>query len=355
MSHPYQCYFEIINQAEAWQEAVENVQAKSESIKAFFDEMDPGEIIFTGCTSPYYAGISSAAYWQSALGIHTKAVPCSELIQFPSSFYSTKNGKPVLVVLSRSGKTTETLWAVEQFEKQFPGRTLLIGCLPNTPLEKMVPLNIMLPKAYEDTVPQTRSFAAMYLAAQMVGAIVSGQDKTLNALINAPAIVSRIIQSIEPTIASIYKDQDFQNIFYLGSGPFYGIAREGTLKMMEMTISNTICVPFMESRHGPRSLIDENSLVIGLYSRAGRGYEAKVMDELTRNHGAKTVAIIPDSSWETGEVSYKLPADCDWQDEILPVSYLPAIHLLAYYRALAKGVNPDTSRNLTAYIEIARP
>jgi glucosamine--fructose-6-phosphate aminotransferase (isomerizing) len=354
MNHPYNCYFEIINQAEAWQEAVDNVLAKSESILAFFDEMDPGEIIFTGCTSPYYAGISSSVYWQSALGIQARAVPCSELIQYPSSFYSTRKGKPVLVVLSRSGKTTETLWAVEQFEKKFPGRTLLIGCLPNSPLEKMIPMNVMLPKAYEETVPQTRSFASMYLAAQMVGAIISRQVKTLNSLKNAPGIVKRIIADVEETIKEIYKDKIFKNIFYLGSGPFYGVARESTLKMIEMTISDTICVPFMESRHGPRSLIDENSLVVGLYGRAGNGYEAKVMDELTRNQGANTVAIIPDPNWDSGKVTYKLSVDCDWPDDILGLSYVPCIHLLAYYCAVAKGVNPDTSRNLTSYIEIAR-
>jgi glucosamine--fructose-6-phosphate aminotransferase (isomerizing) len=354
MDNQYQCYYEIINQAEAWKEAVETVQAQAKSIRSFFDQMQPGQIIFAGCTSPYYAGNSSATYWQSALGIPARAVPCSELIQFSSSYYATKAGKPVLVVLSRSGKTTETLWAVEQFEKQFPGRMLLIGCAPGTPLEKLANLKIMLPKGYEDTVPQTRSYSVMYLAAQMVGALISGQDKTLQDLISSPAIVSSIVQSSESIIKHANNLRQFQNIFCLGSGPLYGIAQEATLKMIEMTISDTICVPFMESRHGPRSLIDDRSLVIGLYTRAGSGYEAKVMDELTRNHKAVTVAICPDTSWDTGKVSYKIPVNCAWQDEILGLSYLPVIQLLAYYRAVVKGVNPDKSRNLTSFVEIAR-
>jgi glutamine---fructose-6-phosphate transaminase (isomerizing) len=354
MSHPYKCYGEIITQAEAWQEAVDTVHAKSDEVKAFFDKTKPGEIIFTGCTSPYYAGLSSAAYWQSALGIPSIAVPCSELIQFPNSYISTRCGDPVLVILSRSGKTTETIMAAEQFEKRFPGRTLLIGCLPGSPLDRMVSTSLMLPKGYEDSVPQTRSFSAMYLASIMIGAILSRQDDTLKALENAPALVEPIIQGLEPSIVKIFDHSPFQNIFYLGSGPLYGIAREATLKMMEMTISDTICVPFLESRHGPRSLIDEKTLVVGLFSRAGSGYEAKVIDELTKKHGATTTAIIPDAAWETGEVSYSLPVNVAWPDEILGLAYLPVTQLLAYYQALAKGVNPDTSRNLTAYIEIAR-
>jgi glutamine---fructose-6-phosphate transaminase (isomerizing) len=354
MGHPYKCYGEIMTQAEAWQEAVDVVHAGAEEVKAFFNRTQPGEVIFAGCTSPYYAGIASAAYWQSALGIPSKAVPCSELTQFPSSFYSTRCGEPVMVVLSRSGITTETLMAVEAFEKQFPRRTLLIGCLPGCPLEKMASTSLMIPKGYENSVPQTRSFASMYLAALMIGAMLSGQEKTLQQLEQAPALVDSILQASEPVIARLFDQRWFQNIFYLGSGPLYGVAREATLKMMEMTISDTICVPFLESRHGPRSLIDEKTLVVGLYSRAGLGYEAVVMDELTEKHHATTAAIIPSPDWQTGQVSYSLPVGADWSDDILGLAYLPVTQLMAYYHALAKGVNPDTSRNLTTYIEIER-
>ena len=194
----------------------------------------------------------------------------------------------------------------------------------------------------------------MYLAALMVGAIIGRQDHIVKALRQSPLIVPQVIQRNEAIIRSIYNGRQFQNIFYLGSGPLYGIAREATLKMMEMTISDTICVPFLESRHGPRSLIDEQTLVIGLYTHAGAGYEANVMEELTLNHKATTVAVIPEESWDTGQVVHKIAADCAWPDEILGLSYLPAIQLIAYYRALQKGVDPDKSRNLTSYIEIAK-
>jgi glucosamine--fructose-6-phosphate aminotransferase (isomerizing) len=194
----------------------------------------------------------------------------------------------------------------------------------------------------------------MYLSALMIGAIISGQHKLLEELKNAPNIVKSVIQNSESIIKKINSVSDFQNIFFLGSGPLYGIACEATLKMMEMTISNTISVPFLESRHGPRSLIDEKSLVIGLYSNAGIGYEAKVMDELTLNHNATTVALNPNSEWETGNCTYKISINSKWPDYILGLAYLPVIQLLAFYRAMAKGVNPDTSRYLTQYIEIEK-
>jgi glucosamine--fructose-6-phosphate aminotransferase (isomerizing) len=354
MIHPYKCYSEIAGQSEAWQEAVEAVLAKAPAVKSFFEAIQPREIIFTGCTSPYYAGKSAAIFWQSALGMRAQAVPSSELILFPSAYYSFNHKEPALVVLSRSGLTTETIWAVEEFEKRFPGRTLFIGCAPGSTLEKLAGVSIFLPKAYEDTVPATRSLAAMYLATLLVGASISAQDEIFNFLQNAPSVAEKIIRKAESTVQEINDQGDFNNIFFLGSGPLYGIALEATLKTLEMTLSNTISFPFLESRHGPRSLIDDQTLVVGLYSQAGLNYEAQVMTELTQNHHATTVAITPNLHWETGKVSYHIPVDIDWPDSILGLSYLPVIHWLAYYRAVAKQVNPDTSRNLTPYIEIAR-
>jgi len=354
MNHPYKCYFEIAGQSEAWQEAVEAVLAQATNVKSFFEEIKPREIIFTGCTSPYYAGKSAALFWQSTLGVCARAVPSSELILFPSTYYSFSHKEPALVVLSRSGLTTETIWAVEEFEKRFPDRTLFIGCAPDSALEKLARVSILLPKAYEDTVPATRSLAAMYLATQMVGAMISGQDEIFNILRNAPSVVERIIRRSESTAQEINDQHVINNIFFLGSGPLYGIALEATLKTLEMTLSNTFNFTFLESRHGPRSLIDDHTLVVGLYSHAGLNYEAQVMSELTQNHHATTVAITPNPQWETGKVSYHIPIDINWPDSILGLSYLPVIHWLAYYRAVANQVNPDTSRNLTPYIEITR-
>jgi glutamine---fructose-6-phosphate transaminase (isomerizing) len=355
MSHPYQCYREILTQRKAWEEAVDVVLAQEKEIRTFFQSTHPDQIIFAGCTSPYYAGKAAADYWQSITGLPARAVPCSELIQFPETYYSAKLGKPVLMVLSRSGKTSETIWAVEEFEKRFPGRIVYIGNAPGSVLASKANLKILIPKGAEESMPQTRSFSVMYLAALMVGALLANQSDTLEILKASPTVVDPVIQSIEPIVKNIFENKRFQNIFCLGSGPLHGIALEATLKMIEMSISNVLCFPVLESRHGPKSLIDENSMVVALYSQGGLNYEADLMSELTRVHRATTVAIIPDASWNTGEVTYKLPVNCAWPDGILGLSYLPVIQLLAYYLACSKGVDPDSPRNLTAYIEIGMP
>jgi glucosamine--fructose-6-phosphate aminotransferase (isomerizing) len=354
MNQPYDSYNEIMGHKEAWQEAVEAVKAQTENIRGFFDRLQPDQVLFLGCTSPFYAGSSAAQYWQSTLGIPVRAVTASELIQFPTAYIPTKYRQPVLIALSRTGRTTETIWAVEEFEKRFPGRTIYIGCAPGSPLARMASLSVIFKKAYEKTIPALRSISSMLLASLLAGALLSNDETAISTLCQAPSDVDDILGQAEPLAQVIGQAQEYQNVFCLGSGPLYGVAQEGTLKMIEMSLTNSLSFPFLESRHGPRALVDENSLVIGLYSHAGLGYEAQVMDELTHGHHATTVAIVPRQTWSAGKVTLSIATGCDWPDAFLGLSYLPVLYLLAYYRALARGVNPDISRNLTHHIEIVR-
>ncbi|MGQ9683182.1 MAG: SIS domain-containing protein [Anaerolineae bacterium] len=352
MSHAYRSYYEITEQRTAWQEAVDVVSGAAKRIQSFFAQAEPSEIIFAGCTSPLFVGESAAVYWQSCLGTRVRAVACSELLQFPAAYYASLRGKPVLVVVSRSGKTTETLWAVDSFVKRHPGRVFLISCAPDSPLAQKVEQAVMLPAGFERTLAQTSSFSAMLLAAYMVGAVLARDAETLGLLQSAPAACDRILAQAEPLVQAIMQHRPYQNTFYFGAGPTFGIARDGQLKMMEMSLSDTMCYTFMESRHGPRSLITQESLVIGLCTRAGLGLEADVVAEYTRDHGATTVAITPAQNWDAGQPTCTIPVDCEWPDHIIGLAYSPVMQLMAYYRAVAKGVNPDASRNLTQHVAI---
>lgn len=352
MSHPYQSYLEITQQRTAWQASVTAVCDALERVKVFFAEAKPSAILFTGCTSPYYVGESVAPYWQAKTGLPVRAVPCSELTQFPAAYYTSLSGEPVLVVISRSGKTSETLWAAEAFLRRYPGRALAICCAPDSPLARMVKPAIFLPEGFEQTLAQTSSFSSMLLAAQMIGAAVCNDEARLQTLSSAPPACDRVLSQAEPVVQAIFGHKPYQNIFFLGAGPTFGIARDAQLKMMEMSLSDTLCYTFMESRHGPRSLITEDSLVVGLCTHGGLGLEANLLAEYTHQLGATTVAITPSRDWPAGNPTVTIPVGCDWPDDLIGLLYAPVIQLLAYYRAVAKDVNPDVSRNLTQHIAV---
>jgi len=349
-----ECYTEIMTQEHAWQESVRvSLQHKAET-SAFFEATKPTELFFIGCTSPFYAGTVASAFWKAETATPARAISSSELVMFPSLYYTGLDSKPVLVALSRSGKTTETIWAMEEFERRYPGRSVLIGCNPQGRLAEMARLKIFLPESGEKTIAQTRSLGSMLISALMMAAFQSGNLDAIERLQSAPARASAILKNSEATVKALFENKRYQNIFILGGGFLYGIALEAGLKCMEMSNTDAFSYTFMESRHGPRSLIDQNSLVIGLYSRSGLHYEAQVMDELTQKHQATTLALTPTSGWETGKVTASVSLDCDWPDSLSGLLYLPPTQLVAYYCALSKGLNPDLARLHTQYVEIKR-
>jgi glucosamine--fructose-6-phosphate aminotransferase (isomerizing) len=257
-----------------------------------------------------------------------------------------------LIALSRSGKTTETIWAVSEFERRFPGRFVLIGCNPQGSLVETAQVKVLLPESAENTIPQTRSLGSMFISALMMAAFRSRNNEIIETLINSPSCVNGILKNSEETVKALFDRKQYHNIFILGSGPLYGIALEAGLKCMEMSNTDTFSYPFLESRHGPRSLIDENSLVVGLYSHAGLNYEAALMGELTENHKATTLALTPSGDWITGHVSARISVDNNWPDGLMGLAYLPVLQLIAYYSAVSKGLNPDEARLHTQYVEI---
>lgn len=354
MADEFKSYTEIKNQTEAWRQAFEQVTARAGEIRSFWKEANPDQVLFTGCTSPYYAGMSAAVGLQQQLGVPVRAVPCNELIQFPDA-YLTRDANPVMIVLSRSGRTTEALWAVEQFNARFPGRTILLSPRENTPLSALTHLNFFFPAGDDTALPQTRSLSSMYVAALTLGAILSGSQADLDTLRSAAGVFPSLIERAEPVIREAVQSRETSCVFFLGSGPLYGIVREATLKVLEMSFVPTFCYPFLESRHGPRSLLDTNTLVVGLYSQAGRGLEGPVLEEYTRNFGVNSLAFVPGSGWDAGAVTRVIPAGVSWGDRLQGLAYLPLAQLTAYYTAIQRGLNPDVSRNTTSFIEIARP
>ncbi len=279
-------------------------------ITDFFDILKPSELFFIGCTSPYYLGIAASAAWRIETGLPVRSIPSSDYASYPRLYDPGPMGRPVMVALSRSGRTTETIWAAEEFVRRYPGRMALIGCNPEGALAEMADLKVILPVSAEKTIPQTRSFSSMYLAALLMAGIYSGNIDWIAELERAPELVNQILQAGAAAASLLIEGKKYRNVFILGSGPLYGMALEIGLKCMEMSGTEAFSYHFLESRHGPRALIDENTLVIGLYSRGGLHYEAQLMEEYTLRHKATTLAITPEAGWETGQVSASAAVGC---------------------------------------------
>ena len=328
-------YREIKSQTEAWVEAVD-VAGKASHPKA----NDYDEVIFTGCGSTYYLSLAAAALYQELTGLATRAAPGGELLLNSQTVLT--NQKTLLVAISRSGTTTETVKAVEKFKKEKRGDVVIISNYDEA-LAQLGDINMILPKGQEESVAQTRSYASMYVAATAFCARMAGQSDLLNSMVALPGAGERLIQDYEPAARQIGENLDFDRFYFLGSGIRYGLACEVNLKMKEMTLTHSEPFHFLEFRHGPMSMVNEKAVVVGLVSESNFGHEKAVLNEM-QALGGKTVALgesVADIAFESG-----IP------ESVRGVLYLPVLQLMAFYRSLAKGMNPDRPNNLSAVVKL---
>ncbi len=142
---------------------------------------------------------------------------------------------------------------------------------------------------------------------------------------------------------SLGENLDFDRFYFLGSGLRYGLACEVNLKMKEMTLTHSEPFHVLEFRHGPMSMVNPKAVVLGLLSDANRVHEAKVLSEMKSLGGTVT---------GLGEANAEIAFESGVAESVRGVLYLPVLQLMAYYRSVAKGLNPDRPSNLMAVVKL---
>ena len=341
-------YKEILSQGEVWRSTIQSMTVPQKGLKDWIRK-PWDEVIFTGCGSTYYLSLSAAAIWQSITGIRARAVPASELWLFPEAVLTA--GNKLLIAVSRSGETSETLHAVDKFEaldnEDWLADWMAISCYGERELAQHAPFSLLAEDAHEQSVAQTRSFSSMYLLSQYTAGLAGDDNEFLANLALIPNAFERLIREYEPLANELAQNDDLQHFVFLGSGVYYGLACEAMLKMKEMSLSVSESFHFLEFRHGPKSMVTPSTLVIGLLNDNARSQEMKVLDELG-NMGATILAI--DDSGEDIPADYVVAIQSGLKSLVRGPLLLPVLQLLAYYRSMKKGLNPDRPKNLDAVV-----
>ncbi|PKO19044.1 MAG: SIS domain-containing protein [Chloroflexi bacterium HGW-Chloroflexi-10] len=334
---------EIFSQPEAWTDALDVVDQKRSEIKALLST-DFDQVVFTGCGSTYYLSMAAAALYQAQTGRLARAVPAGELLlNGESTLAQASSRNTLLVAVSRSGETTETLRAVEKFKQQQCGPVLVITNYGDEPLAGMADLAFVISKGQEESLAQTRSFASMYLSSVAFSLLAAGKDSEYQSLRNLPSLGSRLLAEYDALAKKVGENLEIDRFYFLGSGSRYGLACEVSLKMKEMTITHSEPFHFLEFRHGPMSMVNQNTVIVGLLSEQNYKHETDVLNEM-RALGGNVFSL--------AEANADVCLQSGLPEVARNVLYLPVLQLMAYYRSLAKGLNPDRPSNLTMVIKL---
>lgn len=341
---------EILSQPEAWAAALKVLDETRRNVLDLEPRHRFENIIFTGCGSTYYLSLAAAALTQELTGLPCRAFPASELWLYPGSSYAA--AKTLLVAVSRSGETTETLRACQAFLDGKRGSLLTLSCCGDMPLSKMGALNIVLPSGLEQSVAQTRAFSTLYLGTVALACLWAGRNDLFTTLSKLPEAGTRLMKSYSSLASELGRDTSLDRFYWLGSGPRQGLACELSLKMKEMSLSHSEPFHFMEFRHGPKSMVTPSTLTIGLCSAVNGQQEAAVLEDVNALGGR--VLAIAESSSESS------PSGCDQEvcfgsgldEAVRNVLFLPVGQIIAFERSLSKGLNPDHPTNLDAVVTL---
>ena len=343
----YHTYREIVEHPQGWQSAITALSEQAEALRRLWGS-GVRPVVFTGCGSTYYLARAAAPIFRQALKTPAIAHPASDLWLYPEE--TLPAGEPtILVALSRSGETSETIHAIDQFKARHGGPVVCITCYADTPMVEQADISVIARDAHEESVAQTRSFSSMAVAVSGLAQILAGQALT-NTFCNLPALGAQLLSDNHDLSRQLGQDKAIDRFFFLGGGSFYGYACEAMLKMKEMTLSYSEAFHFMEFRHGPMSMVTPASLVVGLLSERAFSQEMAVLQDMQKL-GARVLGLVP-AGQNAGQLDYVVSLPGNLTDAERGPLYLPALQMLAFYRSLANGQNPDNPHNLTKVVNL---
>jgi glucosamine--fructose-6-phosphate aminotransferase (isomerizing) len=339
---------EILSQPKCWSDCLRDLET-GRAIRDIGQRFgNSSEWLFIGCGSSYYVALAAAASWSAITGTRARAIPASELLLFPELVLAGV-GEFAPVLISRSGHTSEVLRAAEFLNrKKIP--SIAISCATKQKLEELASAAIVLPAADEHSTVMTRSVTSMLLGLQYLAASVAGRHDFLKSLAALPLVAENVLQNLPARLREFVNQNRFSDYVCLGQGPYYGLACETALKLTEMSCSYAQSFHTLEFRHGPKSIVSGETLIIFLLSNANYEAERSVLEEI-KELGGTTLVVgnrIDRRARAAADFVAELNGDLPEYSCIAPFVFVG--QLTGVYTALLKGLDPDRPRHLSRVV-----
>lgn len=339
---------ELRSQFDALKKTTEYILGRRNEIQQFFS--NTSTLCVLGCGSSYSTAKSSALQFSQQTGIPSYAIAAGDLlVNFNSYEKILKNA--TLLLLSRSGSTSELVLMTQLCRERFPGIKILSVCaVERAPIAELADINIEIPWAFDESICQTRTVTNLYVSALLLTAIKSGNDALIREIQKAPLYAQPFAAEVEDVLAGLARSE-FSNAVILADSGMAGLAEEGALAFKEIchTISNFYHV--LDFRHGPIVLTDESTLVIILVSHGNKQLQTGLIHDVQKRAG--TTLVLECSALGApieGVTAIRLPQTV--YGDVSAIFMLYCIQLLCLKRALFKGINPDAPAGLDPWISL---
>ena len=318
-----------------------------------FDATRQVQII--ACGTSYHAGLV-AQHWLEYVG-----VPCEVEVASEYRYRRHAHREGTLVVtISQSGETADTLAALEEAARQGIAGSLVICNVPESSLVRESDLSFMTHCGPEVGVASTKTFVSAMTGLLLLALVLSRrhgfdsgfESHVVRQIRTLPAVLESVL-AMEEAIAEVAKVfGDKEHALFLGRGAHFPIAMEGALKLKEISYIHAEAYPAGELKHGPLALVDERMPVVAVAPNDMLIEKLKSNLEEVRARGGRLFLFAdPGSGFvESNDVRILHVAPVD--SAIAPIIYTVPLQLLSYHVALIKGTDVDKPRNLAKSVTV---
>ncbi|MHB8622419.1 MAG: glutamine--fructose-6-phosphate transaminase (isomerizing) [Sulfuricaulis sp.] len=320
---------------------------------AIFDTTQAVQII--ACGTSFHAG-SVARYWIESLA----GLPCN--VEIASEYRYRKHvvlPGTLVVTISQSGETADTLAALQQTKKLGYGHSLAICNVPESSLVRESELTLLTRAGPEIGVASTKAFTTQLTAlllltialARRHGLTAKTESKLVEELEQLPGRIQKVLELSEEIRHLAEGFVDKRHALFLGRGVHYPIAMEGALKLKEISYIHAEAYAAGELKHGPLALVDTSMPVIAVAPNDELLEKLKSnLQEVRARGGALYVFSVKGTGVRASNtIKIRMP---EVGETTSPILYTVPLQLLAYYVALAKGTDVDQPRNLAKSVTV---
>ncbi len=314
-------------------------------------------VLILACGTSSHSGMT-ARYWLEGLA----GIPCT--VEIASEYRyrtSVPNPRQLVVAISQSGETADTLAALQYAKSQGQQNTLAICNVPESAIVRESALRFITRAGPEIGVASTKAFSTQLVALFLLTLVLakvkgrlSSEDESchLEQLRHLPVAVGKVL-TLEPEIAAwAARFANKKDALFLGRGRHYPIALEGALKLKEISYIHAEAYPAGELKHGPLALVDAEMPVISVAPNDELLEKLKSNLQEVRARGGE-LYVFADAGSEIAESDgvhiLHLP---EHYGQLSPVLHVIPLQLLSYHAALVKGTDVDKPRNLAKSVTV---
>ena len=314
-------------------------------------------VLIIACGTSYHAGMV-ARYWLEGLA----CIPCN--VEIASEYRyreSVPNPRTLVVTISQSGETADTLAALQHARSLGQERTLTICNVAESALVRQSKLRFLTRAGPEIGVASTKAFTTQLTAlvlltmtlAKLRGRLTAEREaQLLHSLRHLPAALTHVLE-LEAQVekwAELFAQRD--DALFLGRGIHYPIAMEGALKLKEISYIHAEAYAAGELKHGPLALVDRNMPVVAIAPKDALFEKLKSNLQEVRARGGELYVFADQDAGLSGSDGVRVITMPDHAGLLSPVLHTIPLQLLAYHVALHKDTDVDKPRNLAKSVTV---